>query len=105
MRAIDEADEMKSPNKRCKQHLELLKARRLERRLGVKQHLKQKSSTTPKKKRRGAGPSSSKDTTSVMYKTYALRNKYSLRNRAEKMRAKIFLDFIDTSSTSTVNTT
>lgn len=106
VKAIDEADTMKSPNKRCKQHLEILKARRLERRLGVRQHLKQKSSTTPKKKKKVAGPgsSSSKDITSVMYKTYALRNKYSLRSRAEKMRAKLFLDFMDTSSTSTVNT-
>ncbi|GLJ07252.1 hypothetical protein SUGI_0062880 [Cryptomeria japonica] len=102
VKAIDQVDEKNNPRKICRQHLEFLKARRMERKLGIKLKLKHKSPlTTVKKRRRHSASSASKDTTSVMYKTYALRNRYSLRERSKQMKAKLFIDNFESSSIST----
>ncbi|GLJ26315.1 hypothetical protein SUGI_0506190 [Cryptomeria japonica] len=102
VKAIDQVDEKNNPRKIFRQHLEFLKARRMERKLGIKLKLKHKSPLTTVKKRRKHSPSfASKDATSVMYKTYALRNRYSLRERSKQMKTKLFIDNFESSSIST----
>lgn len=46
VKAIDQVDEKNNPRKICRQHLEFLKARRMERKLGIKLKLKHKSPST-----------------------------------------------------------
>ncbi|GLJ20796.1 hypothetical protein SUGI_0379150 [Cryptomeria japonica] len=102
VKAIDQVYEKNNPRKICRQHLEFLKARRMERKLSIKLKLKHKSPLTIVKKRRKHSPSSaSKDATSVMYKTYALRNRYSLRERSKQMKTKLFTENFESSSIST----